>query len=217
MLHSVKKKGFTLIELLIVIVVIGILAAGIMIAASEMEASSKAAKIINDLKQLETAAMSWYWDNYGTLKWSGKDENDAGDGYTIGGIKQESLHKLVQTDNTIITKYLGNANFSLNEGNDKYTSESANGLYAKLGGYSVYVGNGNKELYVFYRLSNDSNKKDNARLREKLKGRAKSANLVTYITTNDTNLKTKSKVYDGENIVGKLVMVFGDGSTAFNN
>ena len=83
MLHSVKKKGFTLIELLIVIVVIGILAAGIMIAASEMEASSKAAKIINDLKQLETAAMSWYWDNYGTLQWSGENENDPGDGYTI--------------------------------------------------------------------------------------------------------------------------------------
>ena len=201
MLHSVKKKGFTLIELLIVIVVIGILAAGIMIAASEMEASSKAAKIINDLKQLETAAMSWYWDNYGTLKWSGKDENDAGDGYTIGGIKQESLHKLVQNDNTIITKYLGNANFSLNEGNDKYTSEAKDGLYAKLNGYSVYVGNSNKELYVFYRLSNDSYKKDNARLREKLKGRAKSANLVTY-------MNKKHSTYNGENIVGKLGMVF---------
>ena len=140
MLHSVKKKGFTLIELLIVIVVIGILAAGIMIAASEMEASSKAAKIINDLKQLETAAMSWYWDNYGTLQWSGTKNKPKGDGYTIGGVEKQSLHKLVQNDNTIITKYLGNANFSLNEGNDKYTSESPNGLYAKLNGYSVYVG-----------------------------------------------------------------------------
>lgn len=208
MLRSVKKKGFTLLELLIVIVVIGVLAAMMLMASSEMESTARATKIINDLKQLETAAMSWYWDNYGTLQWSGKNENDAGDGYTIGGIKQESLHKLVQSDNTIITKYLGNANFSLNEGNGTYTSESANGLYAKLGGYSVYVGNGNKELYVFYRLSNDSKQKDNARLREKLKGRAKSANLVTYITTNASNLKTKSKVYNGENIVGKLVMVF---------
>ena len=201
MLHSVKKKGFTLIELLIVIVVIGILAAGIMIAASEMEASSKAAKIINDLKQLETAAMSWYWDNYGTLQWSGENENDPGDGYTIGGKKQESLHKLVQNDNTIITKYLGNANFSLNQGNKEFESDKADGLYAKLNGYSVYVGNSNKELYVFYRLSNDSDKKDNARLREKLKGRAKSANLVTY-------KNKKHSTYNGENIVGKLVMVF---------
>lgn len=201
MLRTVKKKGFTLIELLIVIVVIGILAAGIMIAASEMEASSKAAKIINDLKQLETAAMLWYWDNYGTLQWSGKNENDAGDGYTIGGIKQEHLHKLVQSDNTIITKYLGNANFSLNQGNKEFESDKADGLYAKLNGYSVYVGNSNKELYVFYRLSNDSKQKDNARLREKLKGRAKSANLVTY-------MNKKHSTYNGENIVGKLVMVF---------
>lgn len=208
MLHSVKKKGFTLIELLIVIVVIGILAAGIMIAASEMEASSKAAKIINDLKQLETAAMSWYWDNYGTLQWSGKNENDAGDGYTFGGginksgnVNKNSLHEQVKADNSIIKRYLGNPNFSLNEGNSTYTKDAKDGLYAKLGGYSVYVGNGNKKLYVLYRLSNDSDHKDKARLRAKLKGRAKSTGLITY-------LNGSHSAYNGENVVGKLVMVF---------
>lgn len=215
MLHSVKKKGFTLIELLIVIVVIGILTIAMMVAAEEMESSAKAAKIINDLKQLETAAMSWYWDNYGTLQWSGTKSKPQGDGYTIGGVEKQSLHQLVQDDNTVITKYLGNANFSLNEGNSEYTSEVANGLYAKLNGYSVYIGNGNKELYVFYRLSNDSNQKDNARLREKLKGRAKSAKLITY-KKNSKGIRT-FVTYNGENIVGKLVMVFGDGSTAFKN
>lgn len=207
MSHSVKRKGFTLIELLIVFVLIGILAVGIMMAASEMESTARAAKIINDLKQLETAAMSWYWDNYGTLL---RSDN----GYTVGGISEQNSKEKVAThglqvhiknDPTMITKYLGNANFSLNEGNSTFTTEAKDGLYAKLNGYSVYVGNSNKELYVLYRLSNDPNGKDNARLREKLKGRTKTARLITYGKVNGTRTHV---AYNGENIVGRLVMIF---------
>ncbi len=205
MLRSVKKKGFTLLELLIVIVVIGVLAAMMLMASSEMESTARATKIINDLKQLETAVMSWYWDNYGTLALSDKN------GYTVGGnsaqnkegVAVDGIQFHVQKDNTIITKYLGNPNFSLNEGNSAFKSEAKDGLFAKLNGYSVYAGNSNYELYVFYRLSNDSTGKDNARLREKLKGRAKSAKLVTY-------MNGKYWTYDGANVVGKLVMVFDE-------
>ena len=203
MLRTVKKKGFTLIELLIVIVVIGVLAAMLMMASSEMESTARATKIINDLKQLETAAMSWYWDNYGTLALSDNGYTVGGKNTSQNGVVIDALHVHIKNDPTMITKYLGNANFSLNEGNSTYTREAKDGLYAKLNGYSVYVGNSNYELYVFYRLSNDPTGKDNARLREKLKGRAKSAKLVTY-------MNGKYRTYDGANVVGKLVMVFDE-------
>lgn len=200
MLRTAKKKGFTLIELLIVIVVIGVLTAGMMIAASEMEATAKAAQIINNLKQLETAAAQWYWNSYGTLSLGGNGYTFGGQNKTDGKVQKFSLHEQIKQDNTIIKRYLGNANFSLNEGNANW-DQSTDSLYAKLGGYSVYVGNKNTELYVLYRLSNDSKLKDNARLRAKLKGKAKTANLVSY-------KDQEHNVYNGENVVGKLVMVF---------
>ena len=59
-----KLKGFTLVELLIVIVVIGVLSAMMMLSSTEAVSSAKAAKVINNLRQLKTAALSWYMDNY---------------------------------------------------------------------------------------------------------------------------------------------------------
>ena len=63
MQESAKRKGFTLVELLIVIVVIGILSAMMMLSSTEAVSSAKAAKIINDLRNLKTAALAWYADN----------------------------------------------------------------------------------------------------------------------------------------------------------
>lgn len=187
------RKGFTLIELLIAIAVVGILASMMFISAAEMESSAKATQIIANLKQLKTAASLWYWDNYGRLVRSEKD------GYTIDGVNYSALHALVAKDNTIILRYFSNASISLNKGTDKYNDVKKEGLYAALNGYSVYVGNSNREYYVLYRLSTDNNQKDNARLRAKLKARAKTSGLIYYANK-------KNSVYNGENVVGMLVM-----------
>ena len=60
------RKGFTLVELLIVIVVIGVLSAMMMLSSTEAVSSAKAADIISDLRNLKTAALSWYVDNLDT-------------------------------------------------------------------------------------------------------------------------------------------------------
>ena len=59
-----NRKGFTLVELLIVIVVIGILAAMMMLSSTEAVSSAKAAKIIADMRNIRTAVLEWYTDNY---------------------------------------------------------------------------------------------------------------------------------------------------------
>ncbi|MBQ7544543.1 MAG: type II secretion system protein [Synergistaceae bacterium] len=59
-----KRKGFTLVELLIVIVVIGILAAMMMLSSTEAVSSAKATKIIADMRNIRTAVLAWYTDNY---------------------------------------------------------------------------------------------------------------------------------------------------------
>ena len=66
------KKAFTLVELLIVIVVIGILSAMMMLSSTEAVGSAKAAKIINDLRNWRTAALSWYVDNLDRVDKNGK-------------------------------------------------------------------------------------------------------------------------------------------------
>ena len=51
------RKGFTLI------VVIGILSAMMMLSTDEAISSARAADIVNDLRNLKTAALEWYADN----------------------------------------------------------------------------------------------------------------------------------------------------------
>ena len=195
------KKGFTLIELLIVIVVIGILSVGMFIAASEMEATAKAAKIINDLKQLKTAVTAWYWDTYGTVLAIKDDKGkDKDNGYKIGGTNRKKIHEYLADNPTEIKKYLSNNNFSLNQGR----SESV--FYAAVDGYSVYSAISNTRCYVVYRLSNDTSEKDKARLREKLKSRAKSAGLVSYYFNSASDRGASE--YNGGNFVFMLALMF---------
>ncbi len=61
---NIKRKGFTLVELLIVIVVIGVLSAMMMLSSTEAVTSAKASNIVSNLRNLKTAALAYYVDNY---------------------------------------------------------------------------------------------------------------------------------------------------------
>jgi general secretion pathway protein G len=58
-----RKGGFTLVELLIVIMIIAILAGMMMLATGSATDSAEAAKVINDLRNLKSAALLYYGDN----------------------------------------------------------------------------------------------------------------------------------------------------------
>ena len=58
-----KRKGFTLVELLIVIIVIGILAGGMMLASGAATDSAKAATLLADLRNAKAAGIAWFADN----------------------------------------------------------------------------------------------------------------------------------------------------------
>ena len=69
--RSIRREGFTLVELLIVIVVIGILSAMMMLSSTEAVSSAKANNIVSNLRNLKTAALSWYIDSIDSLPSSG--------------------------------------------------------------------------------------------------------------------------------------------------
>ena len=58
-----KRKGFTLVELLIVIIVIGILAGGMMLASASATDSARAATLVSDLRNAKAAGVVWFADN----------------------------------------------------------------------------------------------------------------------------------------------------------
>lgn len=87
MKREIRRKGFTLVELLIVIVVIGILSAMMMISSSEAVASAKATNIVNNLRAMKVAALSYYEEH------SDKTE------FTDNDLSKENLIRYLQKTN----------------------------------------------------------------------------------------------------------------------
>ena len=56
----IVRRGFSLVELMVVIVIMGILGAGVMLSSSSAVASARALTIINDLRSLKEAALLFY-------------------------------------------------------------------------------------------------------------------------------------------------------------
>ena len=63
--NTINNKGFTLIELLVVIAIIGILATLAIVSLTTARSSSRDAKRLADLKQLQTA-LEVYYNDYGS-------------------------------------------------------------------------------------------------------------------------------------------------------
>ena len=153
-----KREGFTLIELLIVIVVIGILSAMMMLSSTEAVSSAKASTIVSDLRNLKTALTAWYVDNMSRIV---KNKDTSKNDYCIDGITLPSDFIKAHPDE--ILKYL-NA-----PGSVKLESKNS----TTPGAYMIVALNLSKYWYVCYYVGDS-----NARIKEKLTSRAKTAGLL---------------------------------------
>lgn len=195
MLVSSKRKGFTLLEMLIVIVVIGVLAVMIMLSSTEAITTAKATKIVSDLNLMKKAVNAWYLDNYERLHIVGTDgyhvdaKKDKNGNYT-GGTR---LHDYLNKNSSEIGKYFSNTSVLFNKDKANWEHASRDQYGASTGNYGIYFGYGNTICYVLYKVS-DHNDNTEARLKGKLKSRAKSAGLLTYDYKAGN---VKHKTYDG--------------------
>ena len=176
-MKNLNRKGFTLVELLIVIVVIGILSAMMMLSSTEAVSSAKAAKVISNLRNLKTAALAVYADDYDLYKdnpsgtnnnWDTKYHKIEGEADFVAAVKKHLSSKIDGLKTSI-------------SGNDDTTDDDC---------YAFYNGDGRKylEWYVVYKIP-----KDDTALKAKLKTRAKSAGLIKGRKTENNRLP-----YDGD-------------------
>ena len=179
------RKGFTLVELLIVIVVIGILSAMMMLSSTEAVASARASNIVSNMRNLKTAVLAWYMDNmdqldihsdyyfYGSAKLSkGTTQfSDNSQNHSYQACKHIQNIAKWEAGRAEMLRYMDNsASISLNKGqqNDDYAEK---GCYAVTDGVGATIGTGANNWYIVCYV-------DNARVQEKLAGKAKSVGLL---------------------------------------
>lgn len=148
-----RKSGFTLVELLIVIMIIAILAGMMMLATGSATDSATATKIINDLRAVKSAALLIYMDNNQSWTWAADATGGAGDDITKS-----------------FDRYMDKPLFS--EGS----------TYKLLFKNKVTLNNaanqgGSERTLIGFELGDAY--KDNANLKDKLKGNAAKAGLYT--------------------------------------
>ena len=222
-MKSSRRRAFTLVELLIAIVVVGVLAAMMMLSSTEAVSSAKAAKIISDMRKLKTAAISWYTDNMdmidptcpspygikvGPNKW--EDIQTYFTGYQVPVIKNGEIigYKTSGTaynNQSSLRKYMnGGDELRINPSNrqGQLCTEQVGDIALKNG--SNITGNNNnnnKNWFVVYRVADEDT--DNISLQNKLKSRAASAGLL------GTN-GSKTFPYNGGRLVLMHVLKFAD-------
>jgi len=193
------KKGFTLVELLIVIVVIGILSAMMMLSSTEAVSSAKAAKIVNNLRNLRTAALSWYVDNVDRITDKGRIKN--AQHVATGNFNHEG-NFAENVDPLEITKYM----------NGEFTKDGASRGGYSYGGTPVKDGAGLS--YFLDHLDMEDGKLkwligcyfgNDAKVREKLEARAATANLVQKHT--GPNYISRYGTDGGDSTDGKIVYI----------
>ena len=169
--RSGSKRGFTLVELLIVIVVIGVLSAMMMLSSTEAVSSARANNIISNLRNLKTAALSFYTDNMNALVVnSNGTQLDLSKIPNSGETGTKWLGAAINSAPSIITKYLGdNGNLSIN--GDTNTSN----MYCAKGGYAITSAEQGKVWYVVYRFADNE-----GNIKAKINSKAASIGLLGY-------------------------------------
>ena len=187
------KKGFTLVELLIVIVVIGVLSAMMMLSSTEAVSSARANNIISNLRNLKTAALSFYTDNMNALVVnSNGTQLDLSKIPNSGATSPSWLGAAINSAPSIITKYLGdNGNLSIN-------GDTSSNMYCAKGGYAITCADKGKVWYVVYRFADNE-----GAIKEKINSKAASIGLLGYNSKipDSTSLTVASNTYNNNNYV----------------
>ncbi len=200
MYDTYKRRGFTLVELLIVILVIGVLAAMMILSATESVASAKAAAVISNMRNLKTAVIAWQLENMDKIElkngiyrviWGGK----------VAPVQEfweaRTTAQGMESIKTEILRYMDNADKVSRTGTGWDPSTRKQKLDDAVGGGYVLEDNGSAEKrdqwFIGYAVKGDD------RMKEKFAARAKTAGLLQSNSKN-------SKIYTNSDIVWMRIL-----------
>ena len=195
---SFKRKGFTLVELLIVIVVIGVLSTMMMLSSTEAVTSAKAAKIISNMRNLKTATLAWYTDNFNKIV---PLNGQYGIGYGIiqSNGQTVSMNDFFKNNTSEILAYLSNGN---NSGAMTLKTKRDTNIVAD--DYVIKDVDTYKKWYICYYVGNDK------RLQEKLASKAESLGMLGIKTIADDIKSNTKNIYTNHNFACVMILSLGD-------